>query len=65
MNRQHHVPARFLLHVMKECSELFFAPPRLNVPRRLGLSDYDEMLGYGIHIRTIPADLRWIAIGSR
>ena len=37
MDRQHHVPAGFLLDEMQEGAELILAPSRLNVPGRFSL----------------------------
>ena len=64
MNRQHHVPARLLFYVVQEGAELVFASSRLNVPRRFSFPDYDDALASGIHVGTIPINLRWIAIGG-
>ena len=44
MDRQYHVPGRLLLNVVQESTELVFASSRFHVPRRFGLSNYDDML---------------------
>ena len=62
MDCRYHVPPRFLLNVVQEGTELIFTPSCLNIPRRFGLSYYDDILSSRIYIGTIPVNRRWLAV---
>ena len=64
MDRQYHVSARLLFNVVQEGAELVLASSRLDVPRRFGLSNYDDLLSSGIHVGAIPIDHWRHAVGG-
>ena len=62
MDRQHHVPAGFLLDVVQKRRRVdirFFLTQR---PKAVSFPDYDDAFRSGIHVGAIPTDL-WV--GSR